>query len=216
MFLAWSGAPTEPPPEPMTVSLVPPPPKPPAPARPKAAAPVKPKIVEEPPAPKRKVVVKQPSPIKIHALAARPEAVALAGSASGPGVNPGLSDGELAGAATVGSGPPGGGCDMARRVQNALRRDPLVTAQVAQARSQGGPAAKAILVWNGGWVQNSGEDGKGLSAVREAILWEVGFAPKACRAEPVHGLVLLSLNGGAGRLALGAGQWRWSDLLALR
>jgi hypothetical protein len=68
------------------------------------------------------------------------------------------------------------------------------------------------MVWNGDWVQGRGEDGKGLAAVREAILWEVGFAPAACRAQPVHGLVLLSMNG-ATRLAVGAGDWRWSDLL---
>ena len=51
----------------------------------------------------------------------------------------------------------------------------------------------------------------GLSAVRESILWEVGFAPEACRSERVHGLVLFTLPGG--RLAVGAPDWRWSDLL---
>ncbi|MGA2953972.1 MAG: hypothetical protein ABSD80_17235, partial [Caulobacteraceae bacterium] len=74
----------------------------------------------------------------------------------------------------------------------------------------------AIVVWNGDWVQNGIEDGKGLAAVREAITWEVAFAPAACRTEPMHGLVLLSVGGGGPRLALGAGRWRWSDLLGLR
>lgn len=76
-------------------------------------------------------------------------------------------------------------------------------------------AGKALLVWNGDWVRDDREDGKGLAAVREAIMWEVGFAPAPCRAEEVRGLVLISLPGSSGvaRLALGAGYWRWSDLL---
>jgi hypothetical protein len=53
--------------------------------------------------------------------------------------------------------------------------------------------------------------------VREAIMWEVAFAPQACREEPVRGLVLLSLNDQGGhRIVLGSGDWRWSDLLGRR
>jgi hypothetical protein len=123
-----------------------------------------------------------------------------------------LTGAQLAGAASADSGRAGRDCDMARRVQAALRRDPLVQAAVA------GLAGKAVLVWNGDWVRSGGEDGKGLAAVREAIMWEVAFAPRACRAEPVRGLVLLSLNEtpGSARLAVGSSQWRWSDLLTPR
>ena len=62
------------------------------------------------------------------------------------------------------------------------------------------------------------EDGKGLAAVREAIIWEVAFAPAACRTQPVHGLVLISLNDapGAPRLVVGSDRWRWSDLTSVR
>jgi hypothetical protein len=121
----------------------------------------------------------------------------------------GLSESQLAGAATAGGGGAPGECDMAARVQNALRKDPMVQAAVA------GSAGKATLVWDGDWVRSHGEDGKGLAAVREAIIWEVAFAPEACRAQPVRGLVLLSMNAAAGatRLAVGGGDWRWSDLL---
>jgi hypothetical protein len=120
---------------------------------------------------------------------------------------PGLSDSELAGAATAGSG--GGICDMARRLQDALRKDPL--AQAAIARLGG----KAVMVWNGDWVWMQGEDGKGLAAVRQAMMWEIAFSPKACQGETVHGLVVISPVGshGSARLALGHGIWRWSDLL---
>jgi hypothetical protein len=124
-----------------------------------------------------------------------------------------LSDSQLAGAATVGEGGGGGGgtCDMARAVQQALRRDPMVRGSVEDAHRSG----KAIMLWNGDWVRSGGQDGKGLSAVREAVTWEVAFAPEACRNTRMHGLVLLSLADGGTRFAVGAGDWRWSDLLGL-
>jgi len=126
-----------------------------------------------------------------------------------------LTDADIAGAATSGSGRGGGGeCNMARRIEEALRKDHLVQSAVAEASG----STKAILLWNGDWVQDHSEDGKGLAAVREAIVWEIAFAPAACRAQPMHGLMLISLNDGSGsaRLALGHGDWRWSDLLGLR
>jgi len=135
------------------------------------------------------------------------------------GVSPELTGAELAGAMSAGSGGGGGGpCDMARRVQAALRKDPLVSAAVAGARLDPALAQHTLLVWNGDWVQSGNEEGKGLSAVREAILWAVGFAPPSCRSEPVRGFILFSLNetAGAPRLALGAREWRWGDLLGSR
>jgi hypothetical protein len=130
-----------------------------------------------------------------------------------------LSGDQLAGAQAAGEGDGAGGgsgggsgggdCNMARRVQAALRKDPLARAAVRAA------SGHAIMVWNGDWVQAGAEDGKGLAAVREAITWEVAFAPPECRRQRMRGLVLLSLNNGSPRLALGAGDWRWSDLLGL-
>lgn len=115
-----------------------------------------------------------------------------------------------------GAGPGGGrGCDMVRRLQAALRRDLRVQAAVAQAHRAARPGGRALLVWNGDWVQSPGQDGKGLASLRQAIVMEVGFAPEACRVQPMRGLVLLSLNDapGSAGVALGARDWRWSDLL---
>ena len=75
---------------------------------------------------------------------------------------------------------------------------------------------KAVMMWNGDWVRSGGQDGKGLSAVREAIMWEVAFAPEACRNERMRQPVLLSLADGNTRFAIGSGDWRWSDLLGVR
>ncbi|MBL8774171.1 MAG: hypothetical protein JNK30_22475, partial [Phenylobacterium sp.] len=75
-----------------------------------------------------------------------------------------------------------------------------------------------IRIWDGAWVRHGVQEGAGLAAVREAIQWEVGFAPEACKAERVSGLVVISLADapGSARIALGAGSWRWTDLLGLR
>ena len=218
LALVWArpDPPRAPEPVPIVVTLVdertPTPPVPPAPAPTPAA----------PRAPQAAAAAAQPSPAepvpapRIARIVAAPADVAplAAGEAKAVGSSDGVSEAELAGAASADAGPPGGACDMARWLQRALRKDPLVQAAVA-ARPAGGSAGNAIRVWNGDWVQTGGEDGKGLAAVREAIMWEVAFAPPACRAEPVRGLVLISLNTGPGaaRLALGSSAWRWSDLL---
>lgn len=142
----------------------------------------------------RRAVAQTPTPVLL--VAAR-------------GVSTGLGEAQLAGAETAGSGGgDGAGCNMLRRLQVALRKDRRVQAAV-------GEAGGALMVWNGDWVRHPGQDGAGLAAVREAILWEVGFAPPACRIEPVKGLVVVTLSDapGAARLALGSGTWRWQDLL---
>jgi hypothetical protein len=172
-------------------------PKPPAPPEPTLLAPA---AAAAPAAPLR------PSPIHVTAPVADTE--------NAPDTSDLLSDSQLSGAAAVGEGGGGGGgsCDIGRAVQQALRRDPMVRDAVENAHRSG----KAVMVWNGDWVRTGGQDGKGLSAVREAILWEVGFSPEACRNTRMHGLVLLSLADGATRFAVGTGDWRWSDLLGVR
>jgi hypothetical protein len=134
-----------------------------------------------------------------------------------------LGEADLAGAATAGSGSGGGGsgggggrCDMVRLLEASLRKNPRVQAAIARAHPDAG--GRAVLVWNGDWIQNAAQTGKGLAGIREAIILEVGFAPAACRADPMRGLVVISLNDGPGsaRLALGTRAWRWSDLLFAR
>jgi hypothetical protein len=107
---------------------------------------------------------------------------------------------------------------MLSTLQAALRKDRLVRAAVSSDHLGAAAARTAVRVWNGDWVTSGAEDGKGLATVREAIMWEIAFAPKACREEPVHGLVVISLAEipGVTRLVIGQGDWRWSDLLTPR
>jgi outer membrane biosynthesis protein TonB len=193
----------------------PPPPEPPKPPDPvKSPAPAK------APEPKKKPEPAKPKPPRLAARPARtpprevPPLLAATGKSTADVAE--VSDADLAGAGTAesGGGSSGGGaCNMTRRLQQALRKDPLIQSAVAQAHR-----GQAILVWNGDWVRHAEQDGAGLAAVREAILWEVGFAPAACRTERVHGLILISMNDGPGaaRLVVGHGDWRWADLLGAR
>lgn len=211
------GAPVRPlvEPEPIEIALAPPipPPEPPKPPEPEDKPVPKPAPAKAP----RKAVAPKPAPARApprlrvrQARAPRPDVAPLE-VATGPPAD-GVSDAELASAATAGSGGSGGGtCDMAAWLQSRLRHDRDVIAALAPLRG-----GRAVRLWkNGAWVPHAGQDGAGLAAVREAIIWEVAFAPAECRTRPVRGLVLLTLgdDGRAPRVVLGASAWRWSDLL---
>ncbi len=178
-------------------------PKPPPPAVVKTRAPKKippPQVRAIAAAPKlKKVEPEEPDEPIPQVSEAQVASAARAGTGQGAGAGSGKGEG-------------GGSCDMARAIQNALRRDPLVLASVAQA--QRAAAGKALLVWNGDWVRSHSQEGRGLSAVRETIIWEVGFASERCRNQPMRGLVMFSLS--QSRLVVGKDGWRWSDMLNLR
>lgn len=201
-------------PQPPAGPAAPTPAAPPARARPTSPAPA--------PRPSRAPI---PPPPEIETVAARAPAP--------PALMATLSDAQLAGATVAGAGGGGGGqgggggtggaggsgagdggCDMVRWLQDALRDDPEVRAAVARAQREVGPG-KALLVWNGDWIRNPGEAGEGLAGVRQAIAMEVAFAPQACRAQSMRGLVLISFSDAVGgpRLVLGKGAWRWGDML---
>jgi hypothetical protein len=217
VLLTWKVAPTVIAPAPIDISLAPALAQ--IPSGPKASAPPAENVAAAHASPAAAHALTQapaaPPPLAARSSPAPPAPESLSGaSTAGAGAIDGaaLSDAELAGAARAdaGGGSGGGECDMARRVQAALRKDPLARAAVHAS------GARAIRVWNGDWVQAGAEEGKGLAAVREAITFEVAFAPPACRQARVRGLVLLTLNDGSPPLALGAGDWRWSDLLGVR
>lgn len=165
--------------------------------------------------------VRRPTPVKpiVRHAVARPLAPATKAAAEeaedAPIATslPLLSAAQMAGAASADSGELGGGtCDMASRLQEVLRRDRLVRASIS------GLTGKSIMVWNGEWKWMPGDTGQGLTAVRQALIWEIAYAPESCRSKPMHGLILFSVSEARGpvRLAIGDEDWRWADLLAPR
>lgn len=228
------AAPLMVPPTPVVVTLFrPPPPEPPPPppeearaeapaagGAPEAGAAAAPDPVRDPPRPApRPARVPTPPPPQVETLAAAAPAAAVAAPAP---VWATVGEGRLAGAARAGSGGgtgagagaggagDGPGCDMIGRIQQALRGDPEVRAAVAAASAAAG--GRALLVWDGDWVQVPGQAGKGLAGLRQAIALEVAFAPEACRRQPMRGLALITFAGGE-RVVFGAADWRWSQLL---
>lgn len=151
--------------------------------------------------------VAAPTPVMATLGEAQLAGATTAGSGSGSANGQGSGTGPGSGA-----GGEGGGCDMVRRLQDALRSDPEVRAAVAQAHREVGPG-RTPLVWDGDWIQTPGQAGKGLAGVRQAISLEVAFAPEACRRQPMRGLVLITFADGP-RLAFGRADWRWSQMLA--
>jgi hypothetical protein len=176
------------------------------------------------PAPPAPAPPPPPTPVTVRAVArpvpARPEVETIAAAAQASDfVGVELSAGQLAGASTAGSGSPGRACDMVAWLQNQLRKSARVQAAVARAHLDATPAARrGMMIWDGDWVRSPGQDGHGLAGLREAIMMEVAFAPAACRADPVSGLVLMSLGDGPGspRIVIGTGRWQWADLLTPR
>jgi len=225
--------PPPPPPPPARVPAPEPSPTPDAPAAPAAApAPPRPAPQRRPPA----VAAVRPRPV---AQKPPPDVEPLRVSPAPPGpALPLLGAAQLAGAATVGSGPGGGGgngtgggngsggagsgsgsgggsCDMVRWVQDAVRDDAAVRRAVIAASQDMNAGGRAMLVWNGDWLQSRNQAGKGLAGVRQAIALEVAFAPAECRNQTMRGLAVLKLEDApdGARIALGKGSWRWSDLL---
>jgi hypothetical protein len=149
------------------------------------------------------------------ALAGAMTAGGGAGAGSGAGTGAGTGSGAGSGSGS-GSGR-GGVCNMVERLQNALRDDPRIRARLTEAYQSSGARGRAIVIWNGDWVLSPGQDGKGLAGVRQAVAVVVGFSPRECKSQTVRGYVVVTLSDdpGAPKLALGTGQWRWSDLLGL-
>lgn len=198
-----------------------------APAKAQRAAPTRPSPRPSRPAPRAPTVepvsITAPEPSISYvflgdaALAGAMTAGGGAGAGAGSGTGSGTGDGSGSGSGGGSGSGRGGSCDMVRRLQNALRDAPGVRAALTEAYRTSGADGRAILIWNGDWVLSPGQEGKGLAGVRQAVAVTVGFSPRACKAETVRGYVVLTLGDqpGAPRLALGTGQWRWSDLLSL-
>lgn len=223
----------EPPSAPVMVSLEPPPRPEPPPAPPaETADPAPAPAAEAPPTPTAAKPAPKPvapPPLRLRQPRTPPPSAALPAAELTP-EPPGISlldAGQIAGATTA--GPPGGGgsggpgaggegsgagggrCDMVRRLQDALSDDAEIRASALAAHRALSANGRALLVWDGDWLQSRGEAGKGLAGLRQAIAVEVAFAPRACKEQTMRGLALIVLPDGP-RIALGRGAWRWRDL----
>ncbi len=174
---------------------------------------------ETPPQPVERPVTRRPRPVPASvetvpvSVVSAPEAATISAAQLAGARTAGSGSGSGGGGSGSGSGAAGASCDMVERLQAALRDDAEIREAVGSV--QRGVGGRTVLVWDGDWIQSPGQSGKGLAGVRQAIALEVAFAPAACRAEAMRGLVVVSFSDGPGaaRLAFGRGRWRWSDML---
>jgi len=194
-------------------------PEKPAPRRaPPAVAPARPRLVVDRVPPDVEPLPAAPAPPgpPLPLLGAAQMAGAMTvGSGPGGGGGNGVGGGGGSGGTGSGSGSGGGSCDMVRWVQDAVRDDTAVRRAVIAASREMNASGRAMLVWDGDWLQSRNQSGKGLAGVRQAIALEVAFAPAECKNQRMTGLAVLKLEDSAdgARIALGRGSWRWSDLL---
>ncbi len=113
--------------------------------------------------------------------------------------------------------PADADCGMAAALQAAVENDESFRAAVMRIPRSNRSVANAVMLWDGAWVDGSVVGGGDvMSPIRAAITAVVARADSSCRAMPVVGVRLLSVQGSDGVtiLALGSGQWRWANLLA--
>lgn len=219
------------PPSPVVITLEPPPrptppPAPPAPVTDPGPAPgpvtaqtVTPQPTRPPPLRVRPPRTPPPpsAPLPAAKPAPEPPGISLLGAdqTAGAAVAGPPGGGGGTGAGGQGSGAGGGRCDMVRRLQDALADDVEVRAAVRMAHDALSAQGRALLVWDGDWLQSRGEAGKGLAGLRQAVAVEVAFAPAACKDQPMRGLAVIALPDGP-RIAVGRAAWRWRDLTGAR
>ena len=110
----------------------------------------------------------------------------------------------------------GQACQLTSWLQTALQNDPQVQTALSLIPRPAKSVANAVMIWDGGWVDAPRGASVGVGAVRMALLSGIRSAPAACQTQTIRGPELMTLANGADTtvLAVGAGQWRWIDLVA--
>ena len=110
-------------------------------------------------------------------------------------------------------------CDLTGAIQAALEGDPRTRDELALIPQQARSVANAVQLWDGAWVDPDRLGGPTIAEpIREAIVNVIRQAPPVCHDQTVAGPRLFAITDPRGTIivALGSGQWRWSDLLAPR
>jgi hypothetical protein len=108
-------------------------------------------------------------------------------------------------------------CDLTGAIQAALESDPKKRDQLALIPPQARSVANAVQLWDGAWVDPDSLGGPAVAEpIRAAIVDVIRQAPPACHDQTLMGPRLFAIADPRGTIivALGSGQWKWSDLLA--
>ena len=146
-----------------------------------------------------------------------PTRVDLAAPAADPVLDPAkpslVAIEALSASQSAASGKP---CEIATTLQSLLQTDPAVREALTRIPRDKRSVAGAVMLWKRTWVSADAVGGvTAMEPIQSAIVQAVGAAEPNCRDETVLGprLFIVGDTRGAIVLALGSGQWRWSDLL---
>jgi hypothetical protein len=118
---------------------------------------------------------------------------------------------------TAASTAGGHACDVGAWLQSALQADPSVRLALTTIPRSSRSVANAIMLWDSHWTPQPMPAVAGVSALRSAMMVGVRSAPVECQTQLVRGPELIALTDANGTtlLAVGSGEWRWGDLLAM-
>lgn len=105
-------------------------------------------------------------------------------------------------------------CDVLSTVANGLVSDPLAVQAVDRAPPDSRSVADAIVIWNGGWRNETIDADAPLAIVRSNVLTTLDFLPPECLAEQVSGPRFIPVANGDRTILLvfGSGTWSWLSL----
>lgn len=106
-------------------------------------------------------------------------------------------------------------CALEGPIQAALQASEPVRAALGKVPPTSRSVANAIMLWDGAWVDPAKLGGAtAIDPIRDAIIAGIAAAPADCRGSLLRGPRLLAIVGGQDTtlIALGSGEWRWSDL----
>jgi len=114
------------------------------------------------------------------------------------------------------TGLSGAGCALSDQVQAALRTSPAVAAALAAMPRSVRSVADATLLWDGRWADAGPMGGTAVAApIRAAVAGALRTASTECLAAPLAGprFLYVATADGTRVLALGSGDWSWSQVL---
>jgi hypothetical protein len=111
----------------------------------------------------------------------------------------------------------GKSCQILETLKLGLQGSAAVKAALLLIPAQSLSVSKAIVLWDGHWIDSPSVGGSSnLAPIKEAVLQVVGQAPPICQVELLRGVRFITLGDARDTtvLAFGSNAWRWIDVLA--
>lgn len=129
-----------------------------------------------------------------------------------PALDDGDGDGTVARPWIIGADEP---CDMVSGVEARMQADPAVLKALITLPRDARSVANAVMLWDGAWTLDPSSSAA-LVALDQGLGRALNGAPQGCLDAQMLGPRLVTLRDahGATLLAIGSGEWRWSQLSA--